>query len=73
LLPSPNKHAVLSLSSNARLWANSLITGQPPTFYGKPVIILDGMDDIETGKLPVLFGSLKGYEIWDRARATMQP
>jgi HK97 family phage major capsid protein len=56
-----------------RLWANSLINGQPPTFYGKPVIILDGMDGIETGKLPILFGSLRGYEIWDRARATIQP
>jgi hypothetical protein len=30
------------------------------------------MDDIVTGKLPILFGSLKGYEIWDRARATVQ-
>ena len=56
-----------------RLWANSLIVGQPPTFYGKPVIILDGMDGIVTGKFPILFGSLRGYEIWDRARATMQP
>jgi HK97 family phage major capsid protein len=54
------------------LWQRSLVAGQPPTFYSKPVVILDGMDGIVTGKLPILFGSLKGYEIWDRARATLK-
>ena len=54
------------------LWQRSLVLGQPPTFYGKPVVILDGMDDIATGKLSILFGSLKGYEIWDRSRATLK-
>ena len=54
------------------LWERSLASGQPPTFYGKNVVILEGMHDVAANEFPILFGNLKGYQIWDRSRATLK-
>jgi HK97 family phage major capsid protein len=45
---------------------------KPSKRFGKNVIILEGMHDVAANEFPILFGSLKGYQIWDRSRATLK-
>lgn len=44
--------------------------GAPSTLLGRPVVEMFDMDDIGTGKFPVLFGDMSGYRIIDRVGLT---
>lgn len=55
------------------LWQPSLTAGKPNMFNGKSVVILEGLGNMSTvGGLPVLFGDLMGYKIYDRSRSQVQ-
>jgi len=49
------------------LWQPSYASGQPETILGRPVVEVPDMDDIGTGKEPILFGDIAtAYRIVDR-------
>jgi HK97 family phage major capsid protein len=54
------------------LWADGLSAGQPPRLLGHPVAIAEGMDDIGTNALPIMFGDFQmGYILAQRTQMTV--
>ncbi len=64
--------SILTDSNDNYLWTPSTTAGAPDMFFGKSLVILDSLPSVAANKLPVLFGSLKGYRIYDRTRAVIQ-
>ncbi|NJC32817.1 HK97 family phage major capsid protein/HK97 family phage prohead protease [Sphingomonas jejuensis] len=55
-------------ADGAFLWQPGLLTGQPDTLLGYPVVEADAMPDIAANSLSIAFGNFKaGYLIADRA------
>lgn len=49
------------------LWRPGLSPGQPDTILGRPVLEVLDMDNVESGKEPILYGAFDGYRILDRS------
>lgn len=53
--------------SGAYVWRPSLAEGSPETVLGRPIIEAPDMDDVASGKHPVVFGDVaRAYRIFDR-------
>lgn len=48
------------------LWQPSFQAGQPATVLGRPVIEMVDMDDVASGKFPIIYGDFSAYRIVDR-------
>lgn len=54
------------------IWQDSLREGHPTTLLGHPVVIAEGMDDIDDGNHPILFGDFRrGYALVEHEDAPM--
>lgn len=51
----------LSASDGHFFYTNQLFTGVQPLLNGYPVVLFDDMDDVETGTLPIAFGSFSEF------------
>ncbi|MBB4641738.1 phage major capsid protein [Rhizorhapis suberifaciens] len=59
-------------TDGAFLWQPGLVTGQPDTLLGYPVIEAEDMPDVGTDSLSVAFGNFKaGYVIAERSATTI--
>ena len=79
------KHAVWLMSEDAYnrlrriphyrgngVWRNDLKEGDPVRLFGYPIYICKAMDDVEAGKIPVMFGDFSYYWIGDRGKRTIK-
>lgn len=48
------------------LWEPALAPNQPATIYGRPVYEAPDLDDIGTGKVPLIFGDFSNFIVADR-------
>lgn len=58
-------------STGQYLWQNSLQAGQPNTFLGYGIVEAEDMPVVAANALPVLFGDLKEYRLYDLVGMTM--
>jgi HK97 family phage major capsid protein/HK97 family phage prohead protease len=57
---------LLKDGQNNYLWQPSYQAGQPETLLGRPILEVLDMDDVASGKDPILYGDFSGYRILDR-------
>lgn len=54
------------------VWRNNLKDGDPVRLFGYPIFICNAMDDVASGKHPVMFGDFSYYWIGDRGKRTIK-
>src|SRR5690606_3939300 len=56
----------LKNSQGDYIWQTALVSGQPETLLGKPVLEMVDLPDIADGAFPIIAGDFSAYRIVDR-------